>query len=283
MAFLGIMSGVIGALKGAVQIASMFKTQSSESIVGSGSGTGFWKYYSNSAVGTRSVAANRCGDYIDLMIGRIMNEATPALQSHTNEIIADLQDISEFESYVWGECDNMINTVNYNQGAGQLYMYVYTFSPFIHETRGEAVKIQTMKIRADMKLAQDWIIVQKTKASFFKATSSQEIQYLPQKGIQTKDIVDAISIAMAPAVLGLVQLPERFMTVLDSLLKQQMDNPNAGVVTAPSAEQTQQAYEQFKEMRAAQDAYTENALKGFDTMSDAIKELGNKGTDLQAP
>ena len=275
-----IISGIISALGGALKIASAFKTQSETSIVGSGSGSGFWKYYANSVIGTRSIGAMDCGRYIDNMMTKIMKEATPAMQKHTNEIIADLQEIADFESYLWGDCDNMVNTVDYNKGAGKLYLYIYTFSPFIHEIRGEAVQISTLKIKVDMQLAKDWVIIQKAKSSFFKATVSQEIQYLPEKGLEEKHIIEAISIAMAPAVLGLVQVPERFMTILDTLLKEQMENPDAGVVTAPTAEQTQQAYEHFQDMRAAQDSYTENASKGFSEMSEAIKGLGSKGEEL---
>ena len=277
-----VLSGIISALGGALQIASAFKTQSATTSVGSGCGSGLWKFYSNSAVGTRSMAASSCGEYISRLITRVMKEATPEMQQHTDDIIADLQDIKDFESYAWGDCDNMVNTVNYNKGAGTLFMYVYTFSPFIHETRGEAVQISTMRINCNMELAKDWMIVSKAKSSFFKASVSQEIQYLPEKGLDVNAIVNAISIAMAPAVLGLVKLPDRFMTVLDSLLKEQMENPDKGVITAPTAEQTQAAYQQFQDMRTAQDNYEKNAETGFANLTQALKDLGTKGKDLPA-
>jgi len=261
-------------------------TQSSTSITATGSGTGFWRYYSNSVVGTRSIAATSCGKYITNMINRVTKEATPALQKHINEVVTDLQDIQEFESYAWGDCDNMVNTVNYNKGSGTLFLYVYTFSPFIHPTRGEGVKIQSMRITANMELAKDWMVVSKVKASFFKTTMSQEIQYIPQKGIELKHVVEAIAMAMAPAVLGLVQLPERFMTVLDTLLKDQMANPDKGVVTAPTKEQTEFAYNQFKDMQTKQDEYEKNAQEGFADIQKVLGQNGiegTKGTETAAP
>ena len=276
------MSGIIGALGGALKIASAFKTQSSTSIVGSGNGTGFWKFYSNSNVGTQPVRAEHCGKYVSKMINKIMNEATPALQTHTQEIIDELNDVSEFESYLLGDCDSMVNTANYNKGSGTFFLYCYTFSPFIHETFGQCVNIQTLKIKIDMQLAKDWIIVQKAKSSFFSCSVSQEIQYLPEKGLQTSHIINAISIAMAPAVLGLVKLPDRFMTILDTLFQEQIANPNQGVITAPTAEQTAAAYEQFKDMRTKQEEYEKNAADGFSQMSEALAALGSKGNETKA-
>ena len=278
-----VLSGIISALGGALQIASAFKTQSATTIVGSGSGTGFWKYYSNSAVGTLSMSQSKCSEYVSRLITRVMQEATPEIQQHTDDIISDLQDIKDFESYAWGDCDNMVNTVNYNKGSGTLYMYVYTFSPYIHEKLGEAVQVSTMRINCNMELAKDWMIVSKAKSSFFKASVLQEIQYLPDKGLDVNAIVNAISIAMAPAVLGLVKLPDRFMTVLDSLLKEQMENPDRGVITAPTAEQTEAAYQQFQDMRTAQDNYEKNAEEGFQNLSQEVKNLGTKGQDLPCP
>jgi hypothetical protein len=229
------------------------------------------------------MAMNRVGDYIDRMVRRVTKEATPALQAKVPEIIDDLQEIKEFESYAWGDCDNMVNTVDYNKGEGSLFLYIYTFSPFIHPTRGEGCKIQSLRIVANMELAKDWMVVAKSKVSFFKSTYSEEIQYIPNKGIEMKHVIEAISIAMAPAVLGLVQLPERFMTMLDTMLKEQSENPDRGVIKGPTAEQTQEAINNFKEMQNRQDKYEENAQQGFAALGEAVKGLGTKGAETPAP
>jgi len=280
---LAVISGVIGAIGGALKIAKAFSTQSGTEITKTGSGAGFWNFYSNSNVATLSLSANRCGEYIDRMVRKITKFSTPALQKHTDEIIENLQDIKDFESYGWGDCDNMVNTVDYHTDSGSLFIYIYTFSPFIHPSRGEGVKIQTLKIIVKLQLAKDWMIVSKVKASFFKTSMKQEIQYIPNKGIKMEHIIEAISIAMAPAVLGLVQLPERFMTMLDTMLKDQQANPDKGIVTAPTAEQTAATYERFKEMQAKQDSYEENAQSGFKDLGDALAALGKKPDNTTIP
>jgi hypothetical protein len=213
--------------------------------------------------------------YINKQITRITKNTNSELKAHTQEIIDDLEDICEFESYLWGDCDNMVNTVNYdaNDEKGSLYLYTYTFSP-LETTKGDAVKVSLMKIRVShLQLAKDWMVVSKVKTSFLKAKMSQEIQYVPKKGLEMDSIINAIAIAMAPCVLGLVKLPDRFMTVLDTLLKEQMANPSAGVITSPTSEQTAALYEKFKEMQAKQDEYGSSAQDGI---SDIVSALGSK-------
>jgi len=281
MAF-AIITGVIGAINGALSIAKAFSTQSHSGIQQTGKGTGFWKYYSNSYVGTKCIDMRRVPDYIDRMVYRITKEATPGLAKKRKEIIADLKEIKEFESYAWGDCDNMVSCVDYAKAQNTLFYYIYTFSPFIHATRGEGCRIQTIQIQANMKLAKDWMIVSKAKVGFFKSESHDEIQYLDERGLEMKDIIEAISIAMAPAVLGLVQLPERFMTVLETMLKDQQEHPERGVIKGPTPEQQQQAFQNFKEMQDRQDKYTENAKDGFKALGDALS-LGQKGNETDPP
>lgn len=277
---LAIVSGIIGCLGGAMKIASAFKTQAATTIVGSGKGTGFFKFYSNSLVGNRAIPESGMPTYLDRMMAHIMAEQSPIVQANKAAIVADLQDIKDFESYAWGDCDNMVNTVSYNKMSGSLFMYVYVFSPFIHERLGNGVKVANMKIHVDFTLPKDWIIVSKVKSSFFKATMNQEIQYLDTKSVKLTDVIEAISIAVAPAVLGLVKLPDRFMACLDSIIKSQMEHPDAGIVTAPTAEQSAAAYQQFQDMRQAQDNYAQNAQSGF---QDIIGSLGTMGGSTPAP
>lgn len=277
---LAVVSGIIGCLGGAMKIASAFKTQSATTIVGSGTGTGFFKFYSNSVVGNRAMAESSMPQYLDRMIANIMKEQSPIVQANKDAIRDELQDIKDFESYAWGDCDNMVNTVTYNKASGSLFLYIYVFSPFIHERRGNGVKVANMKIHVDFTLPKDWIIVSKVKSSFFKCTMNQEIQYLDQKTVQMKDVIEAISIAVAPAVLGLVKLPDRFMACLDAIIQTQMQNPDAGIVTAPSAEASSAAYQQFQDMRTAQDNYAQNAQSGF---QDIIGSLGSMGQSTPAP
>jgi hypothetical protein len=283
---LALISGIMTCLGGAMKIASAFKTQSSSTITGTGTGSGFFKFYSKSGISTMSLSVDNCGRYLQRLIDRMMRDQSPSLAAHKQSIIENLQDMADFETYAWGECDNMVNTITYNQGSGRLFFYIYTLSPF-QASRGDAVKVQTMKIDLDITLAKDWMIVTKAKCNFFKSKVSSEIKYLPEKGVELKHIVEAISIAMAPAVIGLVQVPERFMVVLDKMFADQIANPDAGVPKADLDAQ-RQAYEQLKEMEDRQAQYEQNAQDGFKDIISALTpqekaDLGMPGSDINAP
>jgi hypothetical protein len=277
---LAVVSGIIAALGGALQIASSFKRSTETHTTGTGSGTGFWKYFSNTDIGTMAISAANVGPYITRMTEMIVRDTNSNIQKNLQNIVDDLNEIKYFESYNYGDCDNMVNSVSYNRNKGSLFLYIYTFTPFIKGGK-EAVRIQTLKCTVNLKLASDFLVVSKLKTSFMKCTMSQEIQYIPRKGIDSKAIVDSISIAMAPAVLGLVKVPERFMNIMKSLLKQQMERPDKSIITAPTAEQTKAALERFEEMVKVQANYEKNAKEGFKNISDEIKKLGDKGKEDQ--
>jgi len=277
-----IITGVISAINGALNIAKAFATQSAEIVVGSGKGTGFWKFYSNSYLGTKAIAMNRVPEYIDKMVDRITKEASPALARKKNDLIDYLQAIKEFDSYVLDECNNMVNVVDYSKSQGTLFFYITTFSPFIHSKRGEGCKIETISIKVDMKLAKDWMIIQKAQTSFFRSSCHDEIQYLNEKGMKMSDVVEAISVAMAPAVLGLIKLPKGYMKILDTMFKEQQAHPERGTIKGPTPEQQAQAYQNFKNMQDRQDKYEENAKEGFKALGNALS-LGLKGPETEPP
>ena len=274
--------GVMSALSAAVQIASAFKTTNAESVVGTGGGKGFWNFYSNSQIGTLSMASASVPRYIERLIERMMREQSPEVQAHKASVIENLRDVSDFETYAWGQCDHMVNSVTYNKASGSVFFYVYTFSPFMHATRGEGCTISTMKVIANMALARDWMVISKVKANFFKTTAKVEVRYLPEKGIQMSNVIEAIAIALAPAVLGLVQIPERFMTMLEKLVHEQFAaGPNAGIPQGPTPEQQAQIDANMREMRDKQDHYAQQASQGFKDLAGLLG--GPKGPDVPSP
>lgn len=269
---LPILSAIIGCLGGAMSIATAFKKESSETIVGHGRGDGFFKFYSHSLIGDRTIRMNLMEKYLDRIVSRIMRDQSPALQVHKQDILDEIMDTKDFESYTMKGESHMVNSVGYNKNVGQLFMNIYTFDPMTHEVYGPGCTIQYMKIQVDFNLAQDWMIVSKTKARFNKATQHQEFKYIDEKAVDMKDVVKAISIAVAPAVLGLVKLPESFMTCLDSVIKSQIENPSPELQI--SQEQLQASQQQFNDMVARQEKYMENVRSGFDKIAGELGKIG---------
>lgn len=249
--FLGLISGLVGAL---------FSSTSMSLITAIKKETGFAQFYSYAFFQSSAFAANRCKENINYMINGIMKNAAPSIQSKKDEIIQDLNDISEFEFYEEIKCEKMVSTINYNKNVGQMFIHIHTFSPSMHPTKGRIVLKESLDLSVKMELAKDWMIVTKAKASFFGASVSQEIHYIPNKGIEMKNIVEAIAIALAPAVLGVVKLPGSFINICGSILEGQRKNPNAGVITSPTSAQTEQALSIFHEMEARHKAIVKDSL-----------------------
>ena len=249
--FLGLISGLVGAL---------FSSTSISVISAVVEGKGFWEFYSTSAYVSRAISSASCKQYITYMINQAMDDSSPGFRSKANEIIQDLAEISEFEVYDEDKCQKMINTISYNQGAGKLFLYIHTFAPSIHPTKGKIVKTEYIKISVKLELAKDWMIVTKGSGNFFGCSISQEIQYIPNKGIELKHIVEAISIALAPAVLGVVKLPDRFMNLCGSILRNQSKSPDPRVITAQTSQQAQQALSLFDSMAEKQKSLVKSGL-----------------------
>ena len=259
---LALISGIVGALSNALDILKI-PTFDLGPFQGR-SGKRFWKYYDNTKIESRSFHATSFDKYIRSCVHTSLKEASSEMQKYSESIVEDLNDISGFEykSDISDENNYMFTVITYNGAENAVYFNLYTISPFLHETRGEAFKSQTMKMVVTDLFSKDWMIVSKAK-SFHKTTMLKEIQYIPASTNNIQHIVESISYAMSPAVLGLVKLPDQYMAILDKILKQQMNKPDEGVITAPTAEQSAIAYEKFKEMRLRQEEYTKNYEDGF--------------------
>ena len=222
----------------------------SGTIVQTREGRCFWRrYYSFSPVSSKAIRESLMDHYLDRMIKTVTKEASPKLQSHYTEILNDLQEIKDFEAYTEDTCDNSVTTFDYNQGTGTLFIYIYSFSPFYNQRKKQNfIKISKVKMTSKCSLARDWMIITKVKSSFFKTTSISELKYLDEKSVELNDVIEAMSIAFAPAMLGLCKLPPRFVKVISNMCEQQITNPSPGI-TPPTAHQRQTALEQLKVFR----------------------------------
>ncbi|EAY06033.1 hypothetical protein TVAG_053570 [Trichomonas vaginalis G3] len=192
-----------------------------------------------------------------------MQDQTPEVISHKGEIIESLRDAVEFGSYEI-EDHRMVDTVAYNDQSGKLYLYIYTFEGYLKPNQVHKVACSSLKITVDFKLPRDWIIVAKFKASMLQCSMCQELQFLPEKSMSMENVVDAISVALAPAVLGLIKLPPPFLKIMSAAFKTQIDNPNGDVRPAPNPELAAQSLKLM-------DQFEQNQKQ---IISDIEKQLG---------
>lgn len=268
MSGLAILGGICSALTSGLQILSAFRTESASSVVDQGHGTGFWDFYSYSTVGTIMLRAATANEYVaKRLIPRVMKCDSEEMQKHKDDIVSELQDIADYAELSIGQTDRAFTTTSYSKNSGKLWFYVYTFSA---ESQGDvhAVKCSTMLIEVELKMAQDWMLVNRMETSFFKAKNTFEIQYLP-KAIDPKEVENAIAIALAPAVVGLVEVPEKFLQIMGGVINstEPSDLPK---YTSETLEQIMAEWEKMVARRQQQDQ----------TMLDAIAKFNQSAATL---
>ncbi|OHT03884.1 hypothetical protein TRFO_28784 [Tritrichomonas foetus] len=266
---LAIVGGVIAAVKGGLQIAAAFRKTTQTTVIGTVTPQGFSNYYGYSSIAQKSMSIRSVDEYLNRLITRIEKNVVTELQIHKQDIIDDLTDIKDFESYAFDECSNLVNTVQYNNVQGVLYFYVYKFDPFVHSSLGDAVRCFTMQMLARIEMPRPYMIVNKVKSSFFKVTSSTEIQYLPAEGIQYNDVIEAIAIAFAPAALGIVQLPDSFLKIMQSAAERELSNKTVYPNVTPEMQKL--INDQFESAIARQKEQDEETMKGLDTLAGILQ------------
>ncbi|OHS93723.1 hypothetical protein TRFO_39991 [Tritrichomonas foetus] len=271
MSALAIVGGVIMAVKAGVEIASAFKTTCQTSVIGTVTPQGFNNFYGYSSIANKSIAATSMGTYLERMLDRIEITTHDELKKNKEDLLAELKEIKDFESYDWGDCSNLVNTVEYNEKHGVIYFYIYQFSPFMHPSNGKAVNILTLQMMARVDMPKSYMIVNKVKTNLFKVQSANEIQYLPSEGIALKNVIESIAICFAPAALGIVTLPPSFMTIMNDFAMKELSNktsyPNV------TADQQKVYDQQFKEAAARQKEWDEETRKGLDDLSGLIQKF----------
>ena len=254
-----------------LNIAKAFSTHSADMIDASGKGHGWWEFYACADFSSKGTREENMDRYLKKIIKHVTKEATPALQARYNELLEFLQDTKDFQDATEIICDKSVTAINFNQGSGTIFFYIYNFNPFFNTyTNHRIVKMTSVKMEAKCKLAKDWMIVTKVRSSFFKSSVFTELRYLEPKDVQFNNIAEAISMAFAPAILGLVQFPDRFLATISNLLQQQINNPSEGI-TPPSAEKRQQALDMAKQCREESIQRLDKAGEYTQKIDDIIK------------
>ena len=210
----------------------------------------YQRFFNCSSVSHKFFNEKLIDKYIARMIKAHTKEATPGLQNHFTEILNDIQDIKEFESYSKESCDNSVTTINYNPFSSNLYIHIQNFNPYYDENkkRNSVAVSRVMMISRGNYFSKEWMIVTKLKANSFKISSASELKYIDQKAVQLEDVIEAMSIAFAPAMLGLCKLPERFVKVITNMCEQHIANPSPGF-TVPTGEQRQKVLHTLENFR----------------------------------
>ena len=270
MGFVLIATAVVKALQGAIKIVHAFRTEVYDIPVSSGHGHGFWDFYSYSSVESFAVRMSDANKYVSKMIARVTKDLSSSMEKYRTEIIEDMTENLNFETYQFEQCEGSVNQISYSGNEGKLNFYVYTFTPGVSKRNNiEILKTEQMYCKIEMRIAQDWILINHIKSSFSKTTNSLELQYLPT-AIDSAKVVEAVSIAFAPAVLGLMKVPTKFLELLKASIKQKVEDPYSGI----SKETYEQSEKLFDDMINRQKEKDELYQEG-------VKEIGEAASSLK--
>ena len=272
MTFFAIASGIITCLQGALSIVQSFKTECYEQPVASGHGRGFWDFYAFSTTSRKGIGFDKMDQYLrQNVLGRIQKINAPS-QKYIDTVTAEILEIADYESYIWDEAEFSVNSVQFSNNAGKLYFLIYTFTPKVKASTGqEYFYVQQMRMEVEnFKLAQDWVLINKVKASMLKTSSSLEWDYRPT-AMDSQKLVDAVALAFAPVALGLVTVPDNFLKLLAEAVKAQLESSSD--LPQFSTEQIASTMELYNQMVARQKERDQLAQDGLSTIGKGISSF----------
>lgn len=271
-----VLSAVISSVSNAVKYIDAFRSYSKSNPISSVIPShGFTNYYGFSSLTQKSIGLNSMELYLSRMIDRVLNISDPEFLPYKDQILTDLEDIRLFESFKYEESSNVVNIIQYNSNDGILYFYIYKFDSFVHEKYGEAVRCINMRMQARCTLGRPFLIINKLKSKYLDVTSSTEIQYMPTEDITISytEVMDAIAVAFAPAALGIVHLPDKFMEIMKSYSAKELNNTSAYPELSPQAQQT--IDNSFQDAINRQKNIDEQTQQGMQKLNDLIQQMKN--------
>lgn len=179
---------------------------------------GFWKFYSCSHIGKADIPVNYMDKYIDMVLKKSLEDKDIIYLRYGDIFIRKLKTIKHFRSYNFGQTVSSINSVIYSKSRGELKLYVYTFTPYMHKTLNKTAMVEWLDMKLKIDLAKNFVILSKIKANWFSGSYSEEIRWM-DKSIDYNHITHAIAIALAPCMIGLVKIPPSFVREIQILVK----------------------------------------------------------------
>ena len=261
MSALAFIGGFFSALNTGLDILKQFRSESVSQVVGSGHATGFWDFCSYSEVSQIMLKVDLAEEFVtQSLIPKVIKCDTQQMKDYKDDIAEELKGVARYAELSVGETNKAFTTTSYSKNAGKLWFFVYVFNAETTYAK-PVVRCNTMHLEIEMKMAQDWLLVNHIETSFMKAKNTFELQYLP-KGIKVSDVQQAIAIALAPAVVGLIEMPDRFVKMLGAVINSTKED-DLPQYTSGTMQQITEQYNQMIDRRAQQDQVARDAVAEF--------------------
>jgi len=149
---------------------------------------------------------------------RVLGMLNGDCSGYKSEVENFFQDIIDFESVSYEKATRDVFNVFYSKETGKLTFLSITFEP---NFKDDTVTYRLIKVEVKMQLPGIFIIGTSAKGNLFGAKMSQSLQRI-ESSLTLNHVVDAIVCALAPAMIGLVDLPPEFINKMINLAQQQL-------------------------------------------------------------
>ena len=172
-------------------------------------GNNFSSYYSISSLAIAEVYSNKMHNYINSMISDFSEDFDPSIRY---QAVDSLKTADIFESYKYDDESALFCSTAYNSNIGKFSLYAYTFHPNDDDT----VHAESMHLSIDFKLADIIVLVTCAKGGFGSIKIWSEVRYV-KAALQFIDVVNVLSIALAPIFSSGIQAPKGLTTQLKEM------------------------------------------------------------------
>lgn len=218
---LSVLSGLVQSLQGAKDILSSFRKKHMNLSIAQ-----FKNFYSSTGTYDIPLGPEDFPQYIQDEVGAFINAYPFLNKTQKEKIINDSLRLQNQRSYKKGECLHGISLAAYNNKTQQLNLLLITVSPFISTAWNEhlpALMCKSTRISFNISMNTSWLVFNAIKT--YKNDITSNIEYRTD-AVDPKclaNITDMIALAFSPGILGILQLPEEFLTLSQLVLKQQSE------------------------------------------------------------
>ncbi|OHT10937.1 hypothetical protein TRFO_19636 [Tritrichomonas foetus] len=170
---------------------------------------GFEAFDSHLFYKTAKVDISKGGQLIDMLYTMSSNDFPSDFDEFQKEDWTNFfADVKEEQSYEIDTASMSINVAHYSQATGKLSFYTVFLTP---DDNGEVINYEYLRVQCTLTLPGRFMIGSSAKKGWFSSSKSQTLMKI-DASIEYTDVVDALSIALAPLYLG-------FMTATSSILE----------------------------------------------------------------
>lgn len=168
---------------------------------------GFSKFISTSSSQKMTVAMKKGSSLCSSYAKKITKFLPSSQQDSMGTKIAEFLDVmADIGGYEIEGANTFTHSVTFNKDTKEFHFFTIIFTPI----SAEKMTVQTIDCKAQIELPYSFAILETTTANKWRTKTQQSLQEIPT-ALDSQAVVDAISMALAPALSGSVSVPKEFL------------------------------------------------------------------------